>query len=62
MLIGLDIFPCLEFSIIRVLVDFPDTKVKLTIVKAEELNSIILFELEEDEKNIEFKQRKDQFL
>src|SRR5579871_3623335 len=62
MLVGLDIFPSLGFSITRVPVDFPDTKVKLTVVKAEESNSIISFELEEDEKDVEFKQRRDQFL
>ena len=62
MLVGLDIFPSLRFSIIRVLVDFSDVKVKLTVVEVEKPNSIILFELEKDEKDVEFKQRRDQFL
>src|SRR5579871_1775469 len=62
MLVKLDIFPSLGFSITGVPVDFPDVKVKPTIVEAEEPNSIISFELEEDEKDVEFKQRRDQFL
>ena len=55
MLVGLNIFPSLGFSITGVPVDFPDAKVKPTAVEAEEPNSIILFELEEDEKDVEFK-------
>ena len=57
-----DIFSSFRISIIRILVDYPDRQIQPLVIKAEEPDPIISSDLSNDEQDIEFKQRREDFL